>query len=1069
MDDEVFKEFINESREHLSTIESDLLAIEESGDAASPDLVNKVFRAAHSIKGGSSFFGLAKVKELAHKAETILDMVRSKNMMVNPEVTNVLLAAFDKLREMINNPGEMEGVDIADLSESLSELAVSYLPSGRKQELADTVTLPAGGKGPDVVITRLVFDRVKTAGQCIYSVEYDLIHDIERRGLNVITFFRELEESGEILDCQLDFEAAGSLDEPVGNRLPLRIVFATTVSGDMAVEILMAARDKIQMVFDAHNAPAEAKPAPAPASPVVAVAPPPAPVAAAPASAPAPEPAPMATPAEPEPAKPQPAAAKTAEAPAANKPSSVPADETLRVNVALLEAMMNLAGELVLSRNQLHSAIAQNNGQLLNVADQRINQVTSELQDAIMRTRLQPIGNVLGKFPRLVRDMSQSLGKEIQLDILGKDVALDKSMIEGLSDPLTHMIRNAVDHGVETRAERIASGKLPTGKIRIEARHEAGQVVVEIEDDGKGIDPRKVADSAMKKGLITAEKVRGMSDHDKQALIFLPGLSTAQKVSDISGRGVGMDVVKTNLDHLGGTVEIKSVVGKGSLFRIKLPLTLAIIPSLVVSAGLERFAIPQANVEELLRVPAEEVKKRVEIVGDSEVLLLRDRIIPLVRFADVVGVTPTYIDPNTGRRELDRRQRLADRRSPQHPLDSLEEEVPAKRPLPERANGRRHNPASALEIVVVTTGTLEYGLVFDSFHDTEEIVVKPLGRHLKGLREYMGATILGDGTVVLILDITGLSLKARLASVSGSARAMQKAQEADRERLADVHSFLLFHNAADEQCATPLDTVLRVERINRTQVEMAGGRRTLQYRGGSLPLVTLGDTARVKELDDTKDLAVIVSSVRGHEVGLLGAMPVDVVETKVSVDQVTHRQAGIVGSAIIREQTTLIADLYELVEAAYPDLLRPPPQTAAPMSLETLEETKAVSGGYVLLAEDSDFFRSQIKKYLEDAGHQVLAAPDGQAAWELLQKNLGQVKAVVTDIEMPRMTGLELARRIRSEPQCAKLPIIALSSLAGEDDIANGKAAGVDDYQVKLDRDRLTAGLEALWQRSETV
>ncbi len=1057
MDDEVFKEFINESREHLSTIEADLLAIEENGVSANPDLVNKVFRAAHSIKGGSSFFGLAKVKELAHKAETILDMIRSKKMSVNPEITNVLLAAFDKLREMINNPAGMDGVDITDLSECLSELAASYLPAGQKQTLTDNVTLSTRGKGPNVVLPKIDFERVKNAGQCVYLVAYDLIHDIEKKGVNILRFFRELEESGEVLDCALDFEAAGTLDEPAGNRLPLRLVFATTVAGAMAQEILMAAEDKIQLVFDPQAAPEEMS-APAPAAPAA-----PAPSAAPEPVVAGPVPKPVAAESVPPPAP----AAKVPE-PAAAKPVANMTEETLRVNVALLEAMMNLAGELVLSRNQLHSAIAQNNEQLLSVADQRINQVTSELQDAIMRTRLQPIGNVLAKFPRLVRDMSQALGKEIQLDILGKDVALDKSMIEGLSDPLTHMIRNGVDHGIEAKEERVRVGKPAVGKLRIEARHEAGQVVVEIEDDGKGIDPRRVADSALAKGLIAADKLRGMSDHDKQALIFLPGLSTAQKVSDISGRGVGMDVVKTNLDHLGGTVEIKSVVGKGSLFRIKLPLTLAIIPSLVVSAGNERFAIPQANVEELLRVPAEEVKKRVEIVGDSEVLLLRDRIIPLVRFSNVVGVAPVYLDPNTGQLELDRRQQLADRRSPRHAIDAPAAPAKSDAALPERNAGRRHRLKSALEIVVVTTGTLEYGLVFDSFHDTEEIVVKPLGRHLKGLREYMGATILGDGTVVLILDITGLSLKARLTSISGSARAMQKAQEVDRERLADVQSFLLFHNAADEQCATPLDTVLRVERINSSQVEMAGGRRTLQYRGFSLPLVTLADTARVKSLDNSKDLAVIVSSVRGHEVGLLGAMPVDVVETKVAVDQMTHRQTGIVGSAIIREQTTLIADLYELVESAYPELVRPAPKSTPPISLAPLEQAAPAEDAFVLLAEDSDFFRSQIKKYLQEAGHQVMDAPDGQAAWELLEKNVDRIRAVVTDIEMPRMTGLELARRIRAHPKCARLPIIALSSLAGEDDIANGKAAGVDDYQVKLDRDRLTAGLEALWRRVET-
>jgi two-component system chemotaxis sensor kinase CheA len=716
---------------------------------------------------------------------------------------------------------------------------------------------------------------------------------------------------------------------------------------------------------------------------------------------------------------------------------------------------MNLAGELVLSRNQLRAAIAQNNFQSLSVADQRLNQVTSELQDAIMRTRLQPIGNVFAKFPRVVRDMANALHKEIQLDIRGKDVALDRSLIEGLSDPLTHMVRNAVDHGVETPEERARAGKKSLGTVRIEAMHEAGQVVVEIADDGKGIDPRRVADSALAKGLITAEKLRSMSDHDKVALIFLPGLSTADQVTDISGRGVGMDVVKTNLDRLGGKVEIKSEIGKGTLFRIKLPLTLAIIPSLIVSVEGERFAIPQINVEELLRIRAEDLKRRIEVVGGAEVLLLRDRIIPLVRFGNLLGVMPTYVDPATGTREIDRRTNLADRRSPHHSIGTPSPPAGegggegASATDRKRADGRRHSESGALEIAVVTTGTMQYGLVVGSFHNTEEIVVKPLGRHLKGHREYAGATILGDGTVALILDVAGMAAKAELSSVSGSARALEQAKEAEREKLEDTHSLLLFHNAPDELCAAPLDIVLRVERVTPTQVEMAGSRRTMQYRGASLPLVTLSDAARVKPIGETKDLAVIVSNVHGREVGLLGAMPVDVIETKAAIDQVTHRQKGIAGSAIIRDRTTLISDVFELVDTVYP---------------EWGKEKEAVrSGGMgtakgtlsVLLAEDSGFFRAQVKRYLEEDGYNVFEAPDGEAAWELLIQHVDEVRAVVTDIEMPRLTGLGLAERIRGDGRTAKLPVIALTSLASEEDMAKGKAAGVNDYQVKLDRDRL--------------
>jgi two-component system, chemotaxis family, sensor kinase CheA len=404
--------------------------------------------------------------------------------------------------------------------------------------------------------------------------------------------------------------------------------------------------------------------------------------------------------------------------------------------------------------------VAQKDAQSLSVADQRLSQVTTELQEAIMRTRLQPIGNVFGKFPRVVRDMANALKKDIQLDIRGKEVALDRSLIEGLSDPLTHMVRNAVDHGVETLEERLRTGKNRQGTIRIEARHEAGQVVVEIADDGRGIDPQRVVDSALAKGLITPEKLRGMSEQDRIALILLPGLSTAAKVTDVSGRGVGMDVVKTNLERLGGKIEIISEVAKGSLFRIKLPLTLAIIPSLIVSVGKERFAIPQINVEELLRIPASEIAKRIEVVSGAEVLLLRDQVIPLVYLDQVLA------------NDAELACQLA-----KQPHDS-----------------RGRPPAGALEIAVVTTGAMQYGLVVCTFHETEEIVVKPLGRHLKALREYAGATILGDGTVALILDVGGVAVKAKLAAVAAAVRAREQADEAKRARVDGTHSLLLFNN-----------------------------------------------------------------------------------------------------------------------------------------------------------------------------------------------------------------------------------------------------------------------------------
>jgi two-component system, chemotaxis family, sensor kinase CheA len=1046
LDDELLVEFINESREHLTAIEAELLAIEEGGADIDAELVNKVFRAAHSIKGASGYFGLTKVKELAHRAETVLDMIRSRKMIPNAEITNLLLATFDQLRTMINRPAESDQADIGELVQNLTDLAASYLPRERKMSLTQNVRLNAPGC-PPVVLSSFEYDSLREDGRYLYSVEYDLIHDIERRGRNVLEVFRTLMQSGEILDCEVNFEAVGTLDGPICNQLPLRLLWATTLRPREIDPLFPYNREKVKTIagpgvdlpeesFEQRTAAAAAMIGDeSSAGNAVSV--------------------PPLQPLDVEPGQPMTVAisAKTSGIGSAAAPATL-AEESIRVNIGTLETLMNLAGELMLGRNQLRASIAQKNARALKAADQRINQITSELQDVVMQTRLQPIGNVFGKFPRLVRDLSAALHKDVQLEIRGREVAMDRSLIESLSDPLTHMVRNAVDHGVELPEERVKSGKSRQAQITIDARHEAGQVVVEISDDGRGIDPERIAKAALAKGLIAAEKLQGMSARDKTFLVFLPGLSTNTQVSDISGRGVGMDVVKTNLDRLGGKVEIISVLGKGTTFRIKLPLTLAIIPSLIVSVEGERFAIPQINVEEIRRILPGQAKTRIEVVGDAEVLLLRDRMIPLVRFADMLGVVPTYADPASGLREINRRSRMADRRSPRVLVEAdSEEAAPVLVSVRKRADRRQSQ--GALEIVVVTTGAQTYGLVVDAFHDTEEIVVKPLGSHLKGLEEYAGATILGDGSLALILDVAGLAAIANLDAVGRLTEARGQTEGAADDKFADSHSLLLFHNSPEELCALPLEIVSRIEHIEYSQVEVFGGRRTMKYHGGSLPLVTLADTAHVNPIGDGRKLAVMIANIRGHQVGLLGAMPVDVVETSAAIDQVTHRQKGVNGSAIIRERTALIVDLYEVVDAAWPEW--------AEQQLQDKPRRNDAGDAFVLVAEDSNFFRSQIQRFLEEDGYPVLAAEDGEAAWGMLLEHVEKVRLVVTDIEMPQLDGLGLARRIRADQRTAHLPIIALTSLAGDDDMARGKAAGIDEYQTKIDRDQLLERVRAYW------
>jgi two-component system, chemotaxis family, sensor kinase CheA len=1040
IDDNILKEFVAEAREHLATIETDLLAIEEAGAEIDEDRVNKVFRAAHSIKGASGFFGLEKIKVLAHKAETVLDLIRSRKLAPNSEITNLLLGAFDKLREMVNDPARSEASDTQPFLIGLVELAQSVHADAHPERIGTIVSM-TGTELPVVLQVPSApsgIDRGLGEKCYVYQVQVDLFADVEQRGRTLIEFIRDLSGAGEILSCQVDGDSSGSLESPGGRKLPTEIVFSSPRMLDPSAAPFFLSAREVKLVSIPSQVEERGYSAPIP-QPSVSAAPDPASV-----------------PTVSRPPKTPSSTTATQSPPAAKDKDGSAADGTLRVSVGLLESLMNLAGELVLSRNQLRAVLNQSQLRGVQASFQRINLVTSELQDAIMQTRMQSIGNVFAKFPRVVRDMSKSLKKDIQLDIRGKDVGLDKSLIEGLSDPLTHMVRNAVDHGIESAEDRVRVGKRPSGNLRIEARHEAGQVVLEIADDGKGIDPSKIAAAPVARGLITPEAMQTMSDQEKMHLIFLPGLSTAEKVTDVSGRGVGMDVVKTNLARLGGKVDIESEIGHGTLFRIKLPLTLAIIPSLVVSVNGERFAIPQISVVELLRIRADKVKERINVIGDAEVLMLRDELIPIVRFADVLAIKRTCEDRGTGEIISDRRERLADRRSANHGVAIGEEDFAGRADavVQRRAVDRRQNASSDLDLVVVSTGSMKYGLVVDFFLTGEEIVVKPLGRHLKGLHEYAGATIMGDGTVALIVDAAGVASKALLSNVAAAARETEA--EAALDNLVESRPFLLFHNASEELCATPLESVVRVEKATHKQIENVGGKRTMQYRGNFLPLVTLSDVARVGSIGEDQDLAVIVVKIGEREVGLLAAMPVDVIESKASIDAVTHRQTGIAGSTIMRDNTVLVADVFEIAQTMFPEWN---------LQRNTDSPPSSVAARQVVLAEDSDFFRAQVRRYLESDGFAVLEAADGELAWKLLQEHGDTVQAVVTDVEMPNLTGLGLAARLRKDPRFRRLPIIALTSLASEDDIAKGKAAGVDEYQVKLDQDQLLESLHRLLAR----
>jgi two-component system chemotaxis sensor kinase CheA len=547
--------------------------------------------------------------------------------------------------------------------------------------------------------------------------------------------------------------------------------------------------------------------------------------------------------------------------------SSAVADANIRVGVGLLDKLMDLVGELVLTRNQILQFNTEREDAALNATSQRLNLITTELQEGVMKTRMQPIGMVWNKLPRVVRDMAVALGKQIRLEMDGTDTELDRTIIEAIRDPLVHLVRNSCDHGVEPPEVRLRAGKPAQGRLTLRAYHEGGQVNIEIGDDGAGIDSARVKQTAVDKGLLRSEQAEKLSDREALNLIFHPGFSTAQTVTNVSGRGVGMDVVKTNIEKIGGIVDLSSRPGEGVTVKLKIPLTLAIIPGLVITSGGERFIIPQVSLIELIRLEGDGSDKHIEHVHGTPVYRRRGSLLPIANLNQVLGLK------SAGRGE-------------------------------------------AVSMVVLQAEDRQFGLVVDGINDTQEIVVKPLGKQLKGLTVYAGATIMGGGRVALILDVLGVGQRSGvLAEFHEQARAAveQKTQSGiEQQRL------LLFRAGAFERLAVPLSLVARLEEFPRNSIEHADGRQVVQYRNRILPLVPLRDVLEsgtpIRE-EASDPVQVVVFNDGDRSVGLVVDQILDVAEEAVTVRQKSGRK-GLLGSAVVGKRVTDFLDLNQVIHAA---------------------------------------------------------------------------------------------------------------------------------------------------------
>jgi chemotaxis protein histidine kinase CheA len=902
--DEIVKDFLIESNENLDRLDQELVKLES--DPSSQELLASVFRTIHTIKGSCGFLGFARLEKLAHAGESLLSRLRDGKITLNAEITSGLLAMVDAVRRMLASiqASDHDGdEDYAPLIEQLAHL--------QKDQVAE-LSAESPGKSAE---TPPPAETVEAPKPQMTSEPSPTLATRKPR--------RNSKREKKLLPARDEAVALEHGEDPrsVGDSAPEKPPGEGLSAGNT---IPQAA---------AH--PEESR----------------------------------------------------------NGDATV---ETIRVGVTLLDRLMNLVGELVLARNQLLQFSNTTSDAGFQAVSQRMNLIATELQEEVMKTRMQPIGNVWNKFPRTVRDLALGCGKEVRLEMEGQDTELDRTIIEAIKDPLTHLLRNSMDHGIESPEARKLAGKDPAGVLTLRAFHEGGQVNIEITDDGAGLNGDRIRQKAIERGLISAQQAANMPDRDVFNLIFLPGFSTAEKVTKVSGRGVGMDVVKTNVEKIGGTVDIQSTAGRGTTVRVRIPLTLAIIPALIATCGGERFAIPQVSLIELVRL---EGNKGIEMVHGAPVYRLRGRLLPLVYLSrTLAAAVDDGLLRTTSRNELpdfalarDKHHQWVSRlRSVLDGTTSMTVEqagsprecalgkwlyasglkdykgIPEMHSLEQahrqfhdavpnvvisKVNGDDKQAQLALDdvarfservlellttvearafelqnvnIVVLQAEGRQFGLVVDDILDTQEIVVKPLGKQLKGINAYSGATIMGDGKVALILDVSGLAQRAKVITEEREPAHDEAHSEAGAVAIRNGNALLLAENGTDGRVAIPLSMVARLEEFPRTMIEHAGTQAVMQYRGQIIPLVRLSQiiaaNSDAEMLANAPSIQVVVYSEGDRTVGLIVDRIVDIVDEQTAVESLVPR-AGVVGSFVSERHVTDLLDVPAIVRAAVPGLL----------------------------------------------------------------------------------------------------------------------------------------------------
>lgn len=1024
--DDLLNEFLTETSESIDVVDVELVKLEQ--DPNNKEVLDNIFRLVHTIKGTCGFLGLPRLESVAHASENVLGKYRDGELMVTEDSVTVILESLDRIKEILagleQTEAEPDGDD-SDLIATLDDIAAGKTSASSAPEPAPTTAddteegeivdktlgrslkpgevsieeleaafADAPGPGSDAtpVVTSgegTLFERVggeDTISVCAHLLANRLENDaaIKEYFANVTADVRKTKLVGLFASLfQDDMVAATDIAESLVTvsgfttnhfdhliSLVKEVLIDSQVNEDTCDEAAMAFELVRDSVLKSSNGSVKKN-------------------------------------------------VQNVEVAKKSGEEVKRSSQSIRVSVDLLEDLMTMVSELVLTRNQLMQMVRDIDESEFVVPIQRLSQCTTELQEGVMKTRMQPIGNAWAKLPRIVRDLSIDLDKKINLEMKGADTELDRQVLELIKDPLTHMVRNSADHGVELPADRLAKGKPEQGTILLNAYHEGGHIIIQITDDGAGIPVEKLKAKILEKDLATEEELAEMTDNQIQKFIFHAGFSMAAKVTNVSGRGVGMDVVRSNIEKIGGTIDMTSVEGEGSTFLIKIPLTLAIVSALIVGASGERFAVPQISVLELVRA-SEDSEHKIEKIKDTPVLRLRNSLLPLVYINDILGFTAP------------------------EPIKLIKTDKTEQ--ASDATDANSNNDESDDFIVVVQVGNFTFGMVVDQVFDTEEIVVKPVAPILKHLDIFSGNTILGDGSVIMILDPNGVAATANTGASEHEASGAEEIHAAESKVIDDNESMLMFLAGSKNPKAVPLSLVARLEDIPVEDIEASDGRFVVQYRGALMPIVLANKDMKLVEEGRQQ---ILVFTDREYTMGLAVDEILDIVEEHLDIKLASETE-GVVGSAVIAEKASEVIDVAYFLGQAFDDWL---------MSRDTSMDEDPSGTHNILLIDDSDFFRNMLKPLLTVAGYSVRAVSDASQAIALRDEGV-LFDLIVSDIEMPDMTGFEFAEDVKASGLWKNTPLIALSALAGEKDIAKGHAVGFDDYVAKFDRESLLRAMQ---------